>query len=171
MENILDDYRKDYELEQEQEWRLFIGPKANFYVPKWIAIQQGSMVSFNLAAFLVGLLWLLYRKMYLECGILAFIIVVETLISEYYFLPQFTNYTQQATYNIIINLMYGLALGLFGNLLYYNNAQRKIKKLRAQGMAEEKYEKALQATGGVALLPVIILLFVVLFLYVFINSI
>ena len=50
MENILDDYRKDYELEKEQEWQLFIGPNANFYLPKWRAIALGNNISFNFSA-------------------------------------------------------------------------------------------------------------------------
>ncbi|MDU0372763.1 DUF2628 domain-containing protein [Hymenobacter endophyticus] len=52
------------EIEEEYVWNFF-GRNAEYYLQTWRLRQKGKYITFNAAAFFLGLFWFLYRRMYL----------------------------------------------------------------------------------------------------------
>ncbi|MDR3180246.1 MAG: DUF2628 domain-containing protein, partial [Holosporaceae bacterium] len=87
----------------------------------WILnkINSGKVISFNFAAFFVGVFWFAYRKMYLEAAILYLISVVFNVTMLIF--PD----------GLILKtcfLIYCIAPIFLANFLYYKYIERKINK-------------------------------------------
>ena len=154
MEDILDrpDHDQDINI---KDWNLFIGKEATYYIPKWMNIKSGSMLSFNIAPFILGIFWMLYRKMYLASFIWMVILVISGFIEEEVLIAFGLGDAIDA-FTRISNLFYATFLGLLGNWIYLKSTERKISKLKSQGLGEMAYEEALQKTGGTSLIPPIV---------------
>ncbi len=161
---ILDDLIRD----ENDEWReleIFVDTNQEYYLPRWKKITEGKIASFNWAAFLVGMLWLLYRKMYIEAGILLVIILTEGFLSEMFLLP-YLDFQTQSAYNTGVNIAYGLILGFLGNYIYYNSACRKIEKLKKDMYSGVDFENELKRRGGVTTIPILIVVGIVVIILV-----
>ena len=118
----------------------FIGPKAEYYIPAFQRIDAtGSMVSWNWSAFIGGILWMLYRKMYLyaliawvACIVIGFIPVIGQI-----------SWIVQA-----------VAFGILGNWLY----KKKVEEELAAAATLDPAARAAQFAkrGGITWVPVII---------------
>ncbi|WP_457638579.1 DUF2628 domain-containing protein, partial [Persephonella sp.] len=60
-------------MDKWEKYRLFIGKNADYHIEKFKKFEEtGGALSWNWAAFFLGIVWMLYRKMYLY-GVLAFL--------------------------------------------------------------------------------------------------
>lgn len=168
MENILDHPEHDQDI-NIKEWKLFIGKEAEYYIPKWLNIRDGSIISFNIASFVLGVFWMLYRKMYLASLIWIVVIIIYGFIEEEIV---FALGLEDALESItrISNVIFSSLVAIFGNWIYFKSSERKISKLKNQGLGEIAYEEALQRAGGTSLIPPIVAVFAfVIFMYFFLD--
>lgn len=103
----------------KEELRIFVGTNADYYLTQWGLMEEtGRMRSWNFPAALFTFFWMVHRKMYLYA-----LIVLPIEI------------TMIASLSPTI-LFFGLyiamiALGLYGNFLYYVHAVKKIAALES----------------------------------------
>jgi len=97
----------------EEEFRAFIGEKADYYLNKfrffWDKGTTSFAVTWNWSAFFLGFIWMLYRKMYLW-ALVAFLIALTPI-------------------------SFPLAMigwGIIGNYLYFLHARNKIIENRSR---------------------------------------
>lgn len=97
----------------EEEFRTFIGKKADHYLRKFRNFSgrgtNGFAVTWNWSAFFLGFIWMLYRKMYLW-ALVAFFIA---------FTPVAFPLTM-------------IGWGIVGNYLYYLHARKKILEYKTR---------------------------------------
>jgi hypothetical protein len=120
----------------------FIGPKADYYIPAFQKMDSsGSAISWNWSAFFFGVLWMLYRKMYLYALVIWGVTFLLGVL------------TGGAGFGL--SILEAIGIGLFGNWLY----KRKVEEeLAAAAPLEPAARKAqLAERGGVTWIPVIIL--------------
>lgn len=152
MDDILDDIRDNEENDEIKDWRIFIGEQANYYIPKWEKIQSGQIISFNIYAFLFGIFWMFYRKMYRTALIVGGLLVFQFLIED--FLRINMNITEEGfkpitwSFTLLINTLFAL----FSNWLFYLEGQRKIEQIKDSTI--DDYEVKLLQAGGTSILSV-----------------
>ena len=133
------------------EITLFIQNNENFYKRKFKKMDEtGKSVSWNWAAFFMGIYWMVYRKMYFKAG--AFLLL--SMVASY--TPYIGN---------ILNLCVLFGIAVYANALYKDHVENSIKKVSI--LFPEKKEEALEKIGGTNL-PMTIGIGVALFIIVFI---
>ena len=133
------------------EITLFIQNNENFYKRKFKKMDDtGKSVSWNWAAFFMGIYWMVYRKMYFKAG--AFLLL--SMVASY------TPYIGS-----ILNLCVLFGIAVYANALYKDHVENSIKKVSI--LFPEKKEEALEKIGGTHL-PMIIGIGVAHFIIVFI---
>jgi len=142
---------------------LFVGQNYARYQSRWAACdKRGSTYSWNWAAFLFGLFWLAYRKMYLNAGILLGIACLESAATYLFHLPD-------AAANAM-NLALGIVIGMQGNHWYRNHVTKGIADLTAT-VRPDQLDAALAREGGTnvgaALLAAAVLIAVISVLFAF----
>jgi len=113
-----------------EPWQMeaFVGSNVEYYEGKW-GNSSGNSGS-NWAGFFTGLIWAVYRKMYLEAVIVWVIVVV-------------LSYILQADWPVWIG---GIIFGFGGNEAYRWKLERIVKK--SQGLEREEQEALLKQKGG-----------------------
>lgn len=136
------------------ELSAFAGTKAPYFLSKWErALRgEGSATSFNLGALLLGVLYLLYRKLYLQSAILVGVLVLWTVVEEFLLSeplsPGLSAGLQLALYVVI---------AMKTNAWYLQLASNKIATAKAEGYEGEELLEVLRARGGVNLwLPLLL---------------
>lgn len=138
---ILDEELEIYSSPDENYWKLFIGPNANYYIKQWKLFErQDQKVSFHIFALLFNVHWLGYRKMY------KYAITVLTFVQIMSF---FTSWVVDvAPYQkILLTTLPCMIFGLIGNWLYYNHAKKKIAAIKQKYKNESSREQALKKAG------------------------
>ena len=114
------------------EITLFIQNNENFYKRKFKKMDEtGKSVSWNWAAFFMGIYWMVYRKMYFKAG--AFLLL--SMVASY--TPYIGN---------ILNLCVLFGIAVYANALYKDHVENSIKKVSI--LFPEKKEEALEKIGG-----------------------
>ena len=133
------------------EITLFIQNNENFYKRKFKKMDEtGKSVSWNWAAFFMGIYWMVYRKMYFKAG--AFLL-----------LSMVASYTPYIGNILKLCVLFGIAV--YANALYKDHVENSIKKVSI--LFPEKKEEALEKIGGTNL-PMTIGIGVAHFIIVFI---
>ena len=130
-------------IEEREELRLFVGKNADYYIAKWEELGETQKVSWNWAAFMFGLLWFGYRKMYPH----AFVFLVFSLVLQFI-------QTAVKTHPIVImltNILISVVVGMFGNYLYYQYAKTKIKQIKESITDERQRTLEIVRNGGTSL--------------------
>ncbi|WP_250528899.1 DUF2628 domain-containing protein [Caballeronia sp. ATUFL_F1_KS4A] len=124
----------------ELDVALFVGKNAKYYAYKWSFLNKRGQprCTWNGAAFVIGPIWLVYRKMYWQAGALfaAAVLLRLAVGSLGDGAGGFVSYAISFT------------LGLSGNLLYREHVLRSIGKLRNQGSSGSALEYELCRKGG-----------------------
>ncbi|WP_457622140.1 DUF2628 domain-containing protein [Persephonella sp.] len=150
----------------EEELRAFIGKNSEYYIDKFKKFEEGKSISWNWSAFLFGVLWMFYRKMYVYGLIaLAVIFIINVFIAA-------LGINQVISTGISLWLWIGF--GMFGNYIYYIFVKNKIKKIKENTRSDNILE-ILSKKGGVnrfvlyffSAFAIIYLLLIIL--YVFLN--
>lgn len=141
-------------IRDEKELRRFVGKGADYYFGKWKTIERtGNIVSFNLWAFLFGIFWMAYRKMYLFTFVVIVIIIAESVIEVVFDAPESLDRTA--------SVVYGVMYALLGNYLYYVHIRKKLAMLRNDFTSPEKINEQIGNVGGTSWISVISLLVIV----------
>ena len=138
----------------EAEIRAFVGRNAEFYLRKWSPARRGSgrPKRWNFAAFFLSGLWVPYRKMYRVTLIILGILVAESLLEEAAIAGGLASERMVASLNRLIGILFSIVCGTFGNAWYLAHAQREIGRIRALGLEDDAYHKALARRGGTSFL-------------------
>ncbi|WP_185806843.1 DUF2628 domain-containing protein [Bacillus salinus] len=144
--------------EQVQELLPFVGKRQEFYSKKWAQFKnQKNNLSWNWAAFLLGFVWLVYRKMYLY-GYLALAIIITVDIIYILILKEAMSSSVFAGTFIIF--------GLSGNQFYLDFVKKQVNKIKQADLGESERIKKMKKQGGVSWKGVLLYL-VVFIIYSF----
>lgn len=130
------------------EMLAFIGEKnPEYYMDKWTRFQDNSkFISWNWPAFLFGIFWFWFRKMYNMVGIIIAINLASTILLFHY-----------GWMRSIVSLTVIICCGLLGNQLYISHAVRKIKSAKfTSGYDNNMLFRRIRSIGGTTWVPVII---------------
>jgi hypothetical protein len=131
--------------------REFIGPNADYYLEAFKKLDAtNSMISWNWAACLGGLFWMLYRKMYVYALIAFAGIFVLSLVT--------------GGLGGLLSIIVWIAFGVLGNWIYKKKVEEDLAA--AAGLDPAAKQTFFASRGGTTWLPVIIgaVLFALMFL-------
>ena len=95
---------------------LFIQKNQDFYEKKFKKMEEtGKSISWNWAAFFMGIYWMIYRKMYFKAG--AFFILSLVASSTPYI-------------GWILNIAVLVGIAVYGNALYLDHVSGNLKKAK-----------------------------------------
>ncbi|MCC3868163.1 DUF2628 domain-containing protein [Terrisporobacter mayombei] len=119
-------------MQQVNELNLFIQKNQNFYEEKFRKMDDsGKSISWNWAAFFMGIYWMIYRKMYFKAG--AFFILSLVASSTPYI-------------GGILNLAVLIGIGIYANALYQD--QIRVNMEKTKGLLPEAKEIIAKKRGG-----------------------
>lgn len=161
---ILDNEIDLYISAEEHEWEVFIGGKSGYYIPIWRKFQkQDSKVHIHLFALIFNVHWLAFRKMYKYA--FAFLLFSQVFS---FFTRFFLSSIGYLPLQLISMLPYPI-LGLFGNWIYYQHAQKKISDIKRTNKTEASQQNAILEVGQTNPLSPFILFFLSIFLNIFVS--
>ena len=138
-------HTKDNEV---SEVNLFVQKNQKFYEEKFRKMNEtGKSISWNWAAFFMGIYWMIYRKMYFKAG--AFFILSLVASSTPYI-------------GWILNIAVLVGIAVYGNALYLDHVSGNLKKAKiffpdTQDLfAEEKGGTNLSFAIGAYIIQVIV---------------
>ncbi len=62
---------------------VYFGKNSDYYLDRWKEYKDGRKISFKPYAFLFGIFWFLYRKMYLIFLLIIVVLIVEGIVEDY----------------------------------------------------------------------------------------
>lgn len=125
----------------ENEYKAFIGKKADYYIEKWVEIEkQHTKTSWNWGAFLFGLLWMLYRKMYF------YTLIAVSILCGIGIMESFIGITD--VFDALLSFIFCLLFGMFGNYLYRRYTENKILRIKREGTEDSLLTAELARRGG-----------------------
>lgn len=134
-------------MERVDEINLFIQRNQKFYEEKFKKMNDtGKSVSWNWAAFFLGIYWMVYRKMYFKAG--AFFILSLVASSTPYI-------------GGILNFAVLVGIGIYANALYMDHIDGNIEKVKT--LFSDNKEVIIKKIGGTNLPLALGLYTVVLF--------
>ncbi len=128
----------------EARYRAAVGPRANFYVPKFLRFDAGeSRASWNWPAFFLGALWMLYRRMWSTAVYLFLISIGIGIVEGLIFEPLLGKQTSdRISYATTLGLM--IVVGIVANMLYHGRIKRRIAQVSQSGLDELQAFRALE---------------------------
>ena len=97
------------------EMDLFLEKNQMYYHEKFERMSiTGDKKSWNWAAFFLNIYWMLYRKMYLQAGV---VYLLNLIIA---FIPHI---------GWILSLAFGICIGLYSNSLYFNHINKNLREI------------------------------------------
>lgn len=138
---------------KEDAMRIFFGRNFGYYERYYRKFREtGKKVSWNWCSFLFSPMWFFSRKMYLFGGLLAFISSVlqlgNTMLYQYIDDPRMSALLLPWS---LLNLIFFIALGMFGNYLYITHMEKKIRYPGEEGLNEEQVAQINFMHGGLTL--------------------
>jgi hypothetical protein len=121
----------------------FVGKNYEYYQRKWVfARTPAALKGFNVAAFFLGVVWMVYRKMYMYAAIVFGLLLLDAVVESFLPLPE----------AIGKGLTWGIyaAFGLLGNYMYKIHVDEKISQITA-AFPIEQVDAELAKQGGVNL--------------------
>lgn len=164
---ILDSKINIYLSPEEEDWELFIGPNAEYYLPIWRKFKnQDTKVHIHIPALLLNIYWLGYRKMYKY----VFICILASQIMPV-IIGALMNQEDLYLQTLFLTMSIYPILGLVGNWIYYNNAQKIIQKIKHTHQTKQDRNKALEEAGRVNPSFPFLMLFFSFFIGISVSSI
>jgi hypothetical protein len=119
-----------------------IGEKTEYYLPRFDKMETlNSFTDWNWCAFLFGITWMLYRKMY-------------AIAVAMYVLTQVLNLAGASLLSAVV----WVGTGLVGNFLYMKDINRRTEK--AMNMQPEEREVYIEKNSGTGWIGIIVMLIV-----------
>jgi hypothetical protein len=113
--------------QEDARLAAFVGSNADYYRKAWRPLQEvpGKKLSFNLAAMLLQVVWLLYRKLYLAAWLLLAVMVADVALVLYLDDSQRVPAALLDVWNTVFALLLLFVHGFYGNYWYW----RRFRKL------------------------------------------
>ena len=138
----------------DENLSAYVGNKYNSYYQKKWQFTLGQLKGFNITAFFLGAIWLIYRKMYLYATIFLVIISLDIVV-EMFFPPLPEALSSGLTCAIAV------MFGVMGNYWYKTHADKKVSQICAS-FPPEQVPAELAKQGGTNLAAALIATVVVL---------
>lgn len=139
-----------------------------YYIEKLRSFQTGVKFFFNVYAFLFGVFWFMYRKMYLEVLIILVIRGIEELI-ENYLSPDDNPEGTGKVFSILSTLITGIVIGFLSNYLYLRKAEKMVRVAKEKYLSDEERKTFLLKKGGVSIVFLIVIIILALLIFVLNN--
>ena len=149
-------------LEAEQVYRAAVGPRADYYVPKFIGFDtyDSSRISWNWPAFFFTFPWLLYRRMF---GYAALYFLLVPIVAAILYVavrlalpPELAPFFTLA----LVALIFYIAPPMYANAMYHTTIGDRIRKSTDGVASVEEQVRALESeksTSVVALVAGVVL--------------
>jgi len=127
----------------------FVEKNTEYYFEKWTAISDGtsSRVHWNWAAAIGGVVWLLYRKLYLPVGIILVVgfmdIYLTTTLEDAGVFPVAVRFWDKISYWV-----YAAVFGSWGNYWYYQKFRKANELLPEMPVNSDDRLSQLTKSGG-----------------------
>lgn len=139
--------------------RAFVGPGADYYLDVAQDFRDGVRYRYHIPAFFLGVLWMLYRKMYAVFFITVLVLTLEQQLEKLGF-PQLEKIP---AWNVLLNLITASVIGFLANRWYLSHALDKIAEVQALNLPDEQTLAELRRRGGTSWLgPTALLALIVL---------
>ena len=158
MKDILDHFEADDHT--LIDWRRFVQEQADYYIEQWQAIQAGRWWSFNINAFLFGILWLLYRQMIKTAALFLGVYLIEGYV-ESLILGSLLRPDVLPWWTAVRVGIFSFLIGAWGNRIYLNHVTRQIRSIKEEYPPEE-WVGMLHLRGGTSIFPVLLFLLLLL---------
>ena len=145
-------------------YEAFFQKSKSYYTDKWTRFKTGQKFTFNVFAFLFGLLWFMYRKMYLEAALVFVVIIGEGFLEALILSNDIAK-----LFNIIATIAMGTITGFIGNYFYIRKADKIVHTAKTKFLDEEQLKMFLGKKGGVSYLFLIIIAGIIVFVFVYNN--
>jgi serine/threonine protein kinase len=144
-------------LEVEEKVQSYVGVKAPYYLSKWKSAERKFLgLTFNWAALFGGMLWMIYRKMYLYAVIFYLVDYTVSIFLEYVVKTFVSHNAKLTTAAALVVYVLPLPLfGLLGNLVYRSQVHSKLRQISASGLDQKDERAAILEKGGTRLWPAI----------------
>jgi len=155
----------------DSHWRAYFGKNADYYLVQVKRLQVGKWPSFHFEAFLIGFIWMLYRRMYVLTFCAFMIILAESTLEEglLWFLDAGPSVRQDT--GLVGKFLTGLIVGTLANRMYLWDARRSIRMEMARSaiQVEEILLERIRERGGTSWFFLVILLALVVIALVIAN--
>lgn len=148
-------------------YEQFFQRNSAYYLEKLQLLRQGKKFSFNFFAFLFGFFWFLYRKMYLESLVIAFILVLQSIAEVYIFEELFGD--RSVLYHWLVTFLIWTIIGFTANFLYLRKAERIVSRAFADNKDPELAQQYVLKKGGTSYLFLIIFVLVIAAFAIYLN--
>ena len=149
------DVMKDFKTNDyfDPEIKNYIGTKQEYYLMEFSKLKNlKQYYSWNWMAFLFGPLWCLYRKMYLQGGIILGLDFILSLIG--------------GKFSILLQLIISIVVGVFANYFYMYDVELRINKGK-QFPEPIKAQYIAKVGGTTYLIPILSAVFYTLIYIIF----
>ena len=169
VENELPTYTGNLKTEYYQ---AYFGDHWGYYLPIMIDFERGKKFSLNVWAFFCGMLWQLYRRLYMMMLIFITIAIIESIFRKWVIQYWSLEGETIKLISLIILLIYGTIYGYTGNYFLMRKAQEKITHILTTENDEELILEKLKKAGSVNSQGIILVLSIIflIFLLAIINS-
>jgi Protein of unknown function (DUF2628) len=141
---------------EEDLFSDFFQQDAPYYIDKVIRYRADEKFTFNVWAFFFGIFWFLYRRLYLEAGIIIVILAAISLF-ENLFLVKLVSPQAFTQIGLSINISVAFVQSMLANFLYVRKAERVVIESDASSNNEAVVQRLIVSKGGVSLvLPLLI---------------
>lgn len=144
-------------MDKIQRYEIFFQKNSSYYQEQLKYYEQGKKWRFSYSALIFGILWFLYRKMYLEFFIIFIFYYVETIF-ENVVLTKLIGIEQTKLVNFSVTIILIITLGIIGNNLYIKKANRTLKNAELKYPEIEKQKEFIAKKGGTSYIYVTLLL-------------
>ena len=149
-------------------FEAFFKKSKPYYLDKLTKYRNGQRFSFNVFAFLFGLFWFMYRKMYLEAIVVLVVIVAEGFL-ESLIVTNNMGQDMGKVVNIVATIAIGTIVGLSGNYFYLLKARKAVQVAKTKYIDKEQQEALLMRKGGVSFIFLIIIVILIILLFAYNN--
>jgi hypothetical protein len=129
-------------------YRAYFGKDSDYYLPIMRDFYHGKKFTFNVWAFILGLFWQLYRRLYLPILFFITVIIVQSVIQaaiiSYLDLSELT----RTLMHLIDPLIFALIYGFTGNYFLMRKAHKKTLQILSAKEDEETILQKLEKAGS-----------------------
>lgn len=143
-------------IENEKYFSAFFDRQKDYYLEKYRDHLGGAKFTFNIGAFLGGIFWFLYRKLFLHALFIFFLLMIFNIVEGLIFEALQINSEFQKLEFFLSTLLFAVAYGYSGNYFYLRQAERKVTAIVESTEDEDKRITLLEKKGGVSWLAIYI---------------
>jgi Protein of unknown function (DUF2628) len=145
---------------------VYFDRQRDYYLERYRSYHLGDKFTFNIGAFFGGVLWFIYRKLFLEATIIVLLLIAYGILeSLIYDLFSINSEFQKLSY-IISSVVFAIVYGFIGNQRYFKCVEKRINNILLKTMDENERIRLLKKKGGVLWTPILIIAILIIALIV-----